>query len=292
MEKNIFNTYWKERKKGFFKPKGKRIALEALIKIVRCNKKDTRLRILDIGCGDGYIINKLSNNFKNLSIDFYGIDKCKEIIERQENKNISNRHCKHLYVRNILQEGWDNDIGSFDIIICINSLHEIFTSLYMDYQQDAYIRLETIISCIARHVEDNGILLIFDGIENSNPNECVEFCLKNQISQMEFDIFKKEYSGIRTYFDERNGIIYCKMKDFTRFITKKRFLSSQTWEIEKNETYQYYTYKQFLALQEKLNLQIIHSETFICNETLWHKDIKMIKGRFPMECACMIYKRL
>ena len=72
-------------------------------------------KLLDIGCGTGYLINMLS---KDYNAEFTGLDLSSEMIKQANNKNIKN--AKFIEERSDEVPFEDN---SFDIVTCSQSFH-------------------------------------------------------------------------------------------------------------------------------------------------------------------------
>lgn len=101
---------------------GKGKVIEQIINIIKLSKK--KVSILEIGCGEGYILYTIYNaiGFKNIErivgidIDARTIDRARDI-----NKNIE----YHVY--DISEEEWLKSLSDFDLIISIN-VHEIYSN--------------------------------------------------------------------------------------------------------------------------------------------------------------------
>lgn len=47
-------------------------------------------RVVDVGCGDGYTLEKLSEKYKEYDCDFFGFDITRELIDRAKERNLKN----------------------------------------------------------------------------------------------------------------------------------------------------------------------------------------------------------
>lgn len=80
------------------------------INICSLYEQNTRFRILDVGCGTGELIFRLSNYFKNA--EFVGIDSNKESITLASSCAIP--HCK--FIRGTFDEA--KPLETFDVVVC------------------------------------------------------------------------------------------------------------------------------------------------------------------------------
>ena len=72
-------------------------------------------KLLDIGCGTGYLIDKLS---KDYNAEYIGLDLSPEMIKQANNKNIKNA----MFIEGRSDEIPYND-NTFDIVTCSQSFH-------------------------------------------------------------------------------------------------------------------------------------------------------------------------
>lgn len=297
MKKNLYKPYWEQRKKNLEKPIGKRLAVEKIIEITRQLKgEDNELEILDIGCGEGDILKFLSNSLKG-NIRFTGLDKEETVIRNAQKKTSNHTRKEHSFefvTRTIERDDWSNSMHKFDIIIAINTFHEIYTALLYKKKGIAVkTEFTRILTETFRLLKPNGLLLIFDGVESENAlQRMINFHLIDQDIQNKLNLFEKEYLPIPVHFTKNGNHISCNYRDFTRFITKLNFIGSQTWEIERKESYQYYTEKDFTELFLNNHMHIVYKNSFIHNIGEWENKVYIDDPAvsFPFESFCIIGK--
>lgn len=266
-----------------------------MLNAIKQNFADKPLRILDIGCGEGYVIDYLSRQI-NTAVEFWGLDKNKEALRnaRVMLQN-DNKHRFSFIEKNIDNPFWIDNLGSFDVVLCVNIFHEIYSNLMIQKTLDINRKFFLIINKLFKLVDHGGLILLFDGIEQDCPFfKNVEFKITDEETMRKFDIFVKEYKAIPISFEKSsNGIIKGNLKDFTRFITKLRFIASQTWEIERYESYQYYTEKEFSNLFLNNKMTVVDNAKFICNIKEWQEHVTILNDvRFPEECYYIIGKKI
>lgn len=284
-EKTYNSYYWKERKDGLYKINGKKRGIDSLINNIKLCRNNEPLRILDVGCGEGHIIEYISHYVDNRS-QFVGLDRNEQALDNAS-LILSNISQCSIVKREIVDSHWIDNMGVFDIVICINIFHEVYSSLLMQNDTNIDTDFSQIINRVFDLVDKGGLVLIFDGIEQAySLFRPVIFEMRDQDTIDKFEVFVNEYLAFPMYFDRlSNNCIKCNLKDFTRFITKLRFISSHTWGVEKYESYQYYTETEYRYLFENNNMTIIDSSKFICDSHEWQKHIKILNDTpYPDEC--------
>ena len=281
--------YLCERKRNLDAPIGKRLAVNELVKEILALKKGQELRVLDVGCGEGHILKHISRKLDN-KIDFWGIDKDNEVLLSAANilkEHPTNQSFRYIH-REIKDGNWTKDLPKFDVVYCVNVIHEIYSSLIRCNHREAIFK--SIIDSLMRLVDKNGLLLIMDGLECENAfNTKITFEISNDnISKLL--MFKNEYTALDVNFLIKDNVIETNLRDFTRFITKLKFIGSNTWDIERTESYQYFSRTEFEKCFEDGGFQIIDTHSFIINIKHWKNAVKILTPSltFPMECIYYI----
>ena len=113
--------------------------------VLQMLKNEKGKRVLDVGCGDGDLLFKLQDNFKEL----YGIDIAQNRILRAQ-KKAKKQKVKRKYIFkqvDVDKSGLPFKDNYFDVITCVALLEHIF---------DPYFVIEE----IARTLKPNGILIL------------------------------------------------------------------------------------------------------------------------------------
>ena len=71
--------------------------------------------------------------------------------------------------------------------------------------------------------------------------------------------------------------------DFEKFIAKSLFAETPDWEIERKESYQYFTRLRLEEIFRTLGFMIMREELQIEQWELWQKLVKILDGSFPFE---------
>ena len=112
---NIFDTWaCKDKDKGM--EKGHAPSVNAMLDIVsnRTNILNDNFNFLDLGCGNGWVVKKFSNN--NLCNLAAGVDGSKNMIKKAKNKDSKGTY----YQSNI--ESWNSD-NQFDIVFSMETFY-------------------------------------------------------------------------------------------------------------------------------------------------------------------------
>jgi cyclopropane fatty-acyl-phospholipid synthase-like methyltransferase len=184
---NALNSlYWNEREKGLLNNLGKKAAINLACKLIKSSEKKN-IKLLEVGCGEGHILGNIHNSLKNVINfkDICGIDKDEDIL------NIAKQ--KYSYANfnlvNVLDDDWDDSLTSYDYILCINVLHEIFSAIRNKGDNDIDIingkkKIECTIGKLSKLLNKGGILIIFDGIEYyDNAIKEIEFSVLNESTE-------------------------------------------------------------------------------------------------------------
>lgn len=294
----LTEDYWKARQENLKKTEGKARAVLASLEILQQHfcLSSTPVRLIELGCGEGHILGLISSKINgNLGHELVGVDVRLEIIER----------AKSLYP-NILFSCLDYStedllhLGKFDIVLMVNTLHEVFSSCRM---ADSHLvvpqigkrNVEVALRQVSNIIKENGYLIIFDGVEYSCDLKTpihIRFLSKNGID--EFVNFTEEYAAFQiNYSIIESDTIELSTRDFTRYITKSIFFNTSLWDIEKFESYQYYTENEFRTRLCELDFSIESLSYSSPSYKEWTERV-MIKTPsvdFPHEHILIVAKR-
>lgn len=179
--KEIANYYQNQRLLSFYKKREKSIIFPHLLfyfdrALSRKRKKGDRLRILDVGCGTGNLLEILSIILKirypQEKPFLYGLDQDKDLIRKAKKKRPENFY----YLKDLQLDNLSSIKEKFDIITVVNTLHEVFSSqilLENGKQNEFNMRkinkskraVSRVIKNVTKLLKEEGVLIIFGGIE-------------------------------------------------------------------------------------------------------------------------------
>lgn len=298
---NYWEKYWKTREENFNSILGKKQVLDLITNILKTgfNKPLKEIRILDIGCGDGYALNYLKKNCNDLQVEnLWGLDKNCDVLDKAKSKyGIKNLLCVDL------NKSWSIIPLQFDIVFSINTFHEVFSEIIrsdeagVDLIEKGKKKIKEIIKILSNHINPNGYLILFDGVESDSPESLVRFKLVSEFAENAFIKFCKEYKAIsincQCELINRNKSYMLTLREFTRFITKFKWINSELWDIEKLESYQYFTNQEFIETIQSCDLNVFLNDKFISDIDLWRQNISIIDKNinYPWEHILITAKK-
>lgn len=267
--RDFLNYYQDQLLQAFYKKRGKSIvvpnALYCIDRLLEIKKGKSKVRILDLGCGAGnllQLIDKISKNsgFRD-RLELIGVDYDEELISEAKDNNNSN--IKYL-VRDLRHDTFGSLKGKFDLIFCINTLHEIYTSLVRKNPSKIRVKsskekLESLIHLYSELLSKKGSLMIYDGIgvDNAKRDKKIRFIIKDKSLFNYFDKFIDEYRAKKLKYKKISSKIFeMKYEDFTSFISTFKYLNSKLWPIESREIYQYFSLEEFKCVFKKSSLSL------------------------------------
>jgi SAM-dependent methyltransferase len=280
---------------------GKREAILAVSKLVRSlsERPGRAVRLLELGCGEGQIIGALVNaHAQILSIDAScGVDYSLHSIEK----------CRSVYPGMSFIHGDFTDpglmigLGQFEIVLLVNSLHEIFSTALSTKlgEVDPLIAKQRVTQTLAsavEHLSPGGYLVLFDGLETPGDiQEPLRIRFRDGQARRRFDIFVREYCPFRIAYRETGepNCLELSQRDFTRYITKSIFLEKRLWQTERMESYQYFNVAEFQDVISRLGLTICLLRTFTVNYEKWQNEVDILTpgADFPAEHILLLAQK-
>jgi ubiquinone/menaquinone biosynthesis C-methylase UbiE len=145
-------------------------------------KTGGRYRLLDMGCGTGQLLRELQSTFKDIDIEYTGVDISSRMIEKCREQDVDTPYL----VSNIEDFKWDGE--GFDFIICSHSF---------PYYRDKLKAVEKFHHLLKK----DGILFLVQASANSIYDSIAMFFVK-------FTTGKAEYLSIKSILDMVKGRFY------------------------------------------------------------------------------------
>jgi SAM-dependent methyltransferase len=299
-DKTVLESYWKARQRSLQNPLGKRRAVIAAFQILkgRAKKSAQPIRIIELGCGEGHILGELSRMCASNKVV---IEECVGV----DNQVHAIKSARLLYPQmNFLLADYAKqplNLQPFDLVMLIGTLHEVYSanrsieSGEIDHNLGKKA-VEQALSHGVRLVGDNRHLVLFDGIEHADPALEITVQFQSTVALDEFKNLAAEYQAFRLEYQRSDGNFRTTMSmhDFTRYITKTRFFNSCLWEIEKRESYQYFTDKEFKKCLGSLGVNILKLQCSSPSKISWQKRVRIEtpEVEFPKEHILIVGQKL
>ncbi|UCG91111.1 MAG: methyltransferase domain-containing protein [candidate division WOR-3 bacterium] len=231
-------------------------------------------KIVELGCGSGFIVEELSHTFADSSI--IGVDKSLQRLAELVKKKITNViPLKGDFTQPIFAS------HTFDTAIFVGSLHEVFS-----YCGPA--KVEEALRLAYATVKNDGVVIIQDFLKPSPAP--INLIFKNEETKKKFIRFATEFKPRKIQFEIEGKSTHVDVVDAVEFISKYRSPNEDDWRDEMAETHFFFTEKDYrnaaqvagffihdlkkLARRKERAKQI--QEDIECNFTLEHPWIQLV----------------
>lgn len=246
--------------------------------------------IVDVGSGGGVLLDKLEAVFPGKKI--IGTDISANVIEALEHKIETEGHSYSVQKHNFVEGPFD---GKVDSIIFSSILHEVYS--YTEFEGSRFNprSVATALKNAAVSLNKGGRILIRDGIKTDSNRIC-EIKLKDPAGWRFLQNYINDFKGLQKLRDPDNDsfasdkVTYLgegHLRADINFI--REFLYTYTWgeesyALEVNEQFGYFTLREFEALFKELGLTIIHIEEYLESGYPTHLSPKVdLLGDFKWE---------
>jgi SAM-dependent methyltransferase len=280
------------------------------LKINKNNKQKIYLKVLDIGCGEGNLLEviqdlfniRFKDNYKNIKLDLFGWDNDIDLIRKAKNKM---KHTKFEEV-DLLSVNYRKYYGKFDLVIAVNTFHEVFSNFLMDEKKNAKNvklqflnskqRIQELFSKFEKIISSDGTFMLFDGCnnDNGNPERKIKFRIKNRVLKKYVRKFIKDsciyHMKIKNLYD---NVYESNYRDFVRFVIYFKYFNTKVWEIESKECYQYLNLDEFQQLFKDIDLNVESINLILNDLGLYSENLDIISEneQFPVHSALIVGSR-
>ena len=239
----------------------KKAWLRGLVKHVEPGK------IVEFGCGSGFVLEAVSNQFPDSII--VGMDKSMERLKEVVSKDLENViPIQADITENIFPK------ATFDTALFVGSLHEVFSYLGEEKVMDAFRIAHGVL-------KDNGVLIVQDFLKPSPKS--VELILKNEEIKRRFLRFADEFRPRKVRYQERNHGVKLDIADAVEFISKYHSPSEEDWKQEMNETHFFFAQGDYQKVAQQTGFVIKKSKRLPKDQYWWEEIEKDIQITFESE---------
>lgn len=237
----------------------KKAWLKCLSKYVKPGK------IVEFGCGSGFVLEALSEDFTDSVI--LGIDKSIERLEKVVEKDLKNViPIKADITQNIFPN------GTFDTALFVASLHEVYSYLGKEKVQDVFRMAHSVL-------KNDGILIIQDFLKPSP--KLVEITFGNGETRKKFFRFAHEFRPREVRFKETQRGLLLDIADAVEFISKYRSPNEEDWNQEMVETHFFFTEKNYAEVAQQTDFIMKNSRKLRKSSKWW--DVRREDIEFDSE---------
>ncbi|MBU7032384.1 MAG: methyltransferase domain-containing protein [Theionarchaea archaeon] len=223
-------------------------------------------KILECGCGSGFVLEILSHHFEDSTL--LGIDKSFERLEMLNHKHLCNVFPVQADITHIPCRK-----RSCTAVLFISSLHEVFSRVG---DEGVYQVLNHIHSLL----EDEGTLIIQDFLKP--PPQQVELKFKREDARKRFIRFASEYRVRSIPYEETRFGVKLDIGDAMEFFSKCRSISQNDWEEEMDESHYYYTQDEFKKMADNCSFSIVYTSLLLGSGEVLDPLSKEMRWKFSL----------
>ena len=196
--------------------------------------------IAEFGCGTGAVLETLHASFPQSTI--IGVDKSEERLREVVHKRLAR-------VIPILSDISQRSFmpGSFDTILFVGSLHEVFSCLGKE-------NVERSLEMGYRVLRSGGVALIQDFLKPGGKK--AQLTCRNKGVEERFLRFVREFRGRKVKAERMEGGFLVDIADGVEFISKYRSSTEEDWEEEMAETHFFFTQDEYKGVAEQIGFSV------------------------------------
>lgn len=293
----IGQLYWQTRHHRLHNnPEGKWLAVQAAVTAIKSFSNQEEVRVLALGCGHGELLTAVSQQSTHDNIQLTGVDMDEQAIAYAT----ATYPAATFYHADYTTTDWTTHIEPPDIILLVNSLHEVYSTAgqgdngRINHRQGQTAVSRTLTN-IAALLAPNGYLIIFDGVAPTDGQDIVTVQFKQADYAAELHKFSDEYLPFPiqyTFIDEQKATI--SKADLAHYLLKTLFFNTVLWEVEQHESYFYFTPAQFDQVLRQLGMQVQQKQLTRPSLPNWQQRLSLLtpNAGYPYEHILLIAQRV
>ena len=251
-----------------------------LIKDLKEYMRRRPFRILEIGCGEGLLLNDIQK--VNPNAECYGIELSENAVKEGKRK-YPNIHFinqdLHVYFQS-------PEFERFDIVLSCNVMHELYTQKRRE--EGVHIAEDYVVTLFEKMrdcLNPVGLFVLVDGVLPDDAKDGTVTFVLTEDGARKYEIIRNSYTFLNEPLPKASAgqPVTVSSIDFEKFIAKSLFAETPDWEIERKESYQYFTRRRLEEIFRTLGFMIMREELQIEQWELWQKLVKILDGSFPFE---------
>ncbi|MDW7684991.1 MAG: methyltransferase domain-containing protein [Bacillota bacterium] len=215
-------------------------------------------KIVEVGCGNGVVLDLLSHNFRSSTV--WGIDMDPIMCDAAIGRRLPNVEVLCADATNIPF----HDDESVDAVVFCSTIHEI-------YSHGGPSQVAASLKEAARILRPGGSVIIRDSVKPSPGVTTVRF--KQEWIKKRFHQYIKDYRLVASRYEHLGDGTFSVENSFLfEFLTK--YFYEVGWEKELQEVYGYYTEEEFYQELHSVGFDIVHNQSYLLPyfREKWSKD--------------------
>jgi len=224
-------------------------------------------KIVEFGCGSGFVLGVLAEEFPDSII--IGIDKSVERLEKVVEKGLKNV----IPVKaDITHKIFPN--STFDTALFVGSLHEVFSYLGREKVEDSLRLAHNIL-------KSDGVLIIQDFLKPQPAG--VEIIFKNEKAQKKFFRFANEFRPRKVIYERTQDGVTLDIGDAVEFISKYHAQTEADWNEEMGETHFFFAEEDYKETAQRCGFIIKDMEELPKLKKSWVKTKVDVEFKFESQ---------
>jgi SAM-dependent methyltransferase len=273
---------------------GKSAVISSIItRIHRLARLDQdKISVLDLGCANGELLRLIDLQTHTLGIDdrvgLHGLDYNKDSIQQAKREN---GQAVTYFFRDLRQDAFQNLGQQFDLMVSVNTLHEVHSSYHQEDASSAKSKVMTLVGQLGQQLTERGTFIIYDGLAlpKEEAQKQAKFKIKSEKLAQAFPEIIKQYKWRQLVYKETDGILEMNREDLQAFLSIFKYFQTELWPIESTESFFYFNQQEFRQMFERMGLKLDAYSVQNNDYGYWSENVELVDGSdFPAKTILMV----
>lgn len=214
-----------------------------------------QINIADFGCFNGAMLDQIYRRLPGglkTRVKLYGYD---------NNTAILKEGCKRFPYINFINVDIRNNINTsqtYKLVILSNILHEVYSAT--DSHDKGEEAVKQSLRIISETLDLGGDLIWLDGLKPNKSKNIVTVVFSDIQRLEDLHLLKRSnYKAPISFTENKDGSINISLLNLGTYLTKAKYLHRDFWGGEAQQTYQYFTLKEYQTLLNKCGFHIMQA---------------------------------